>query len=80
MKLAEILKGIKYTIKDEMLLEKEIKDIKIDHRLIEDGDVYIAIKGRNYDGNLFADEALRNGASVIVNDNNIFFFGTWFRN
>lgn len=73
MKLVDILKGIKFTTKDESLLDKEIKDIKIDHRLVEDGDVYIAIKGRHYDGNLFADEALRNGASVIVNDNNIFF-------
>lgn len=73
MKLREILKGLDFSTKDEELLNKEIKDIKIDHRLVEDGDAYIAIKGRHYDGNLFADEAVRNGASVIVSDNNIFF-------
>ena len=73
MKLREILKGLDFSTKDEGLLDKEIKDIKIDHRLVEDGDVYIAIKGRSYDGNLFSDEAIRNGASVIVSDNGLFF-------
>lgn len=73
MKLREILKGIDYSTNDESLLDKEIKDIKIDHRTVEDGDLYIAIEGRNFDGNLFAEEALRNGASVIVNDKNIYF-------
>ena len=43
---------------------QEIKDIKIDHRLVEDGDLYIAMRGRNYDGNLFADEAIKNGAEI----------------
>ena len=72
MILREILKGINFTTKDKELLNKEIKDIKIDHRLVEDGDLYIALEGRNFDGNLFADEAIRNGASVVVTDKNVF--------
>ena len=73
MKLRDILKGIEFSTEDESLLDKEIKDIKIDHRLVEDGDVYIAMEGRKFDGNLFSDEAIRNGASVIITDKNIFF-------
>ena len=73
MKLRDIMKGINYTTKDPSLLDQEIKDIKIDHRSVEDGDLYIAMRGRNFDGNIFADEAIRNGASVIINDVNLFF-------
>lgn len=73
MKLREIMKGIEYSTKDESLLDKEIRDIRIDHREVQDGDVYIAMQGREFDGNLFAEEAIRNGASVIINDKNIFF-------
>jgi len=73
MKLRDILKGIEYTTKDEDLLDKEIKDIKIDHRNVEDGDLYIAMRGRTFDGNIFVEEAVRNGACVVINDVNLFF-------
>lgn len=73
MLLRDILKGIEFTTKDDGLLDKDIRDIKIDHRLVQDNDLYIAIEGRNFDGNLFAEEALQNGASVIINDKNIYF-------
>ena len=73
MKLREILKGIKFETHDEELLDKDIKDIKIDHRLVEDGDLYIAMKGKTFDGNVFTDEAIRNGASVIITDEKMFF-------
>lgn len=73
MKLRQLLEGIEYSLRDTDLLDKEIKNIRIDHRLVEDGDVYIAIKGRNLDGNIFSDEAVRNGANIIISDNNIFF-------
>lgn len=40
-----------------------------DTRTIEEGDTYIAIKGQNFDGNLFWKQALEKGAScVIVSD------------
>lgn len=73
MKLRELLKGIDFETHDEELLEKEIKDIKIDHRLVEDGDIYIAMQGKTFDGNIFSDEAIRNGASVILTDSPMFF-------
>ena len=37
-----------------------------DTRLIKEGDIYIAIKGQNFDGNLFWKEALEKGAKAVI--------------
>lgn len=43
-----------------------------DTRTIKNGDTYIAIKGENFDGNLFWEEAIKKGANtVILNNMNI---------
>lgn len=39
-----------------------------DSRTIKEGDVFFALKGENFDGNLFADKALEAGASLVVVD------------
>ena len=45
------------------------KNFSRDTRIIQKGDTYIAIKGENFDGNLFWREALEKGAEcVIVSD------------
>lgn len=40
--------------------------IKTDTRKLEKNDIFIAIKGKNYDGNLFIDEALSKGAILCI--------------
>jgi UDP-N-acetylmuramoyl-L-alanyl-D-glutamate--2,6-diaminopimelate ligase len=40
--------------------------IRIDSRLVKDGDIFIAVKGTAYDGHDFIDQALTNGARYIV--------------
>ena len=40
-----------------------------DTRTINFGDVYVGIKGENFDGNLFYKDAIKNGASVCILDN-----------
>ena len=40
-----------------------------DTRKVSDGDVYVGIKGEHYDGNIFFEEALMNGASVCILQN-----------
>ncbi|MCM8770761.1 MAG: UDP-N-acetylmuramoyl-tripeptide--D-alanyl-D-alanine ligase [Candidatus Omnitrophica bacterium] len=52
-----LLKGTKDT---------KIKGVSIDSRTIKDGDLFIAIKGDNFDGHDFIDEAIKKGASAIV--------------
>lgn len=40
--------------------------VKIDHRLVEKDDVFIAIIGETHDGHAFIPGAIQNGASVII--------------
>lgn len=44
-----------------------------DTRSINKGDIYIAIKGPNYDGNAFIEEAIKKGASACIIDNKKYF-------
>ena len=41
-------------------------DICVDSRLVEDGDIFVAIKGTIYDGHDFIDQAAARGAKYIV--------------
>ena len=40
--------------------------ICVDSRLVEDGDIFVAVKGTIYDGHDFIDQAVANGAKYIV--------------
>ena len=40
--------------------------IRIDSRLVKDGDIFVAVKGTAYDGHDFIEQALVNGARYIV--------------
>ncbi len=44
----------------------ECKVFKKDTRTIETGDVYVGIKGENFDGNTLYEEAFENGAEVCI--------------
>ena len=44
--------------------------IDIDSRSISEGSIFFAIKGENFDGNKFADEALKKGSKIAVIDSN----------
>lgn len=46
--------------------KKRIKKIKIDSREVEKGDLFFAIIGKNLDGHNYIEEAISNGASVVV--------------
>ena len=47
----------------------KIKQIEIDSRKITPGDVFIAIKGNNFDGHDFIDQAINNGAVCCIVSN-----------
>ncbi len=68
MKLINLLRDIIYKCDDNELLNKEISDIKIDHRKVEKGDVFIAMKGVKNNGNDFIKEAFERGAVCVVSD------------
>ena len=50
----------------KFLNNKKITGISIDTRSIKQNDLFIAIKGKNYDGHDFLDKAIQKGASGII--------------
>lgn len=47
-------------------LNKECENYSRDTRTIKEGDTFIAIKGENFDGNLFWQDAIQKGADVVI--------------
>lgn len=47
-------------------LDTPLIDFCKDTREIKEGDVYAGVKGENHDGNIYYEEALKNGASVCI--------------
>lgn len=67
MKLKQLL--IDVNILDlNVNLDIEIVKITSDSRKIEDNNAFVAIQGENRDGNLYINDALKNGANLIITD------------
>jgi UDP-N-acetylmuramoyl-L-alanyl-D-glutamate--2,6-diaminopimelate ligase len=65
MKLGQLLEGIAiYDLEGDM--EQEIKGLNYDSRKIQEGDLFVAIKGHALDGHDYIDDAVRNGAVALV--------------
>ena len=64
MTLNEVIKVI--CGKTNLNSNELINDIKTDTRIINEGDIFIAIKGKNYDGHDFRDEAIKKGAKACI--------------
>lgn len=67
MKLSELLKGTDIKIKNDI----EINGIEINSKNVKNGYIFFAIKGEKTDGNLFIDEAIKNGAIAVVSQKDI---------
>lgn len=67
MKISELNKIVNGTF-ISFSKDKDIKKIKTDTRLLEKGDVFVALKGNNYDGHDFIDEALKKASCIIVSE------------
>ena len=63
MKLSEILKGIVVLNEYE---DKEVKNVTSDSRLVEEGFLFICIKGASFDGHNVAANMLGKGAVAVV--------------
>ena len=65
MKLSELFKDIPYTlVKGDM--EVEVSDIVYDSRKVKDGVMFMAIVGSQVDGHDYINDAIKNGAKVIL--------------
>lgn len=67
MKLTELLSSLPfYETTTKQLGEYEINMIQMDHRKIQAGDLFVCIKGFTVDGHDFAEQAIENGAQIII--------------
>lgn len=66
MKLEKLLQNVHYQTKAAEL--PEIRKIAMDSRKVEEGDLFVAIRGRNEDGHRFIPEALQRGAVAVLLD------------
>ena len=59
-KLAEIVES------DSKPLDCEISNICTDSRKVKEGDLFIAIKGENFDAHDFVAQVIQNGAALVI--------------
>ncbi len=71
MKLSNLLKGIKAKFTD-----CEINKIEIDSRQVENGDLFVCLRGRDFDGHDYIQEALSKGANCVLVEKNVGFTHT----
>ena len=65
MKLKDLLIGLE-GLKARGSLDIEIKNIACNSNNVEEGDLFVAIKGFEYDGHEFINEAIKKGATAIL--------------
>jgi UDP-N-acetylmuramoyl-tripeptide--D-alanyl-D-alanine ligase len=51
--------------------DRAVYSVSIDTRTLLDGDLYIAIKGENFDGHIFIDKAVEAGACAVLVDSDV---------
>ncbi len=68
MKLKDLLKGLDYKREGESI---DISNIVVDSRLVQRGDLFVAISGTEGDGHGFIEEALRRGAAAVLLEKDI---------
>jgi len=64
----QLIKSLGACRVDTQLQDFQVKGISSNSKCIQDGFIFVAIKGTHEDGNKFIDEAVANGAKVVVAD------------
>jgi UDP-N-acetylmuramoyl-tripeptide--D-alanyl-D-alanine ligase len=62
--------GVRVELPDEAL---RVSGVSIDTRVLEDGDLFVALPGNRVDGHVFLDEAFKKGAAGAIVDRKHFF-------
>ena len=55
--------------KKKLIKNININEASIDSRKIKKNNIFFGIKGKNFDGNKFVEQAFKNGASISINEN-----------
>lgn len=65
-KIDKYLKNYESSNANEFL---PFKGVSIDSRTIKEGEIFIGLRGENFDGNQFAEAAINKGATLVILDN-----------
>ena len=68
MKVIELLEENYFICHNKDVLFKEVHSIKTFHEEVEEGDIFIALRGENFDGNDFIWQAYERGAVCVISD------------
>src|SRR5690625_2202996 len=71
MRLQELLSALPFYTSNKETEHIEINGLKMDHREIKEGDIFICIKGFTVDGHQFAEAAVQNGAIAIISEESL---------
>ena len=71
MNINELLKSTKGKLINNINLEEKYNKIKINSKEVQKDDIFIAIIGENHDGHEYIDEAIKNGAKLIITQKQI---------
>jgi len=66
LSIAEIIKATQGKLLNKAPHPRHIKGFSTDSRTLKKGDVFIALKGPNFDGHKFINTVIRRGASAII--------------
>ena len=67
--LFAIMEGLEYKLIAGQ--DTPVSGIAYDSRTVQEGDVYFALKGQNFDGSEFIDDAIEKGCSAVVTEDEI---------
>ena len=70
MKLKELIKNLKYKHL-ENISDYDIKGISSNSNCIQPGYLFVAIKGRRFDGHNFLNQAIDRGAKAVIVEKNL---------
>ena len=66
MKVRQLIKKLEPLGNNSISCDFEVRGISCNSKTVEDGFVFVAVKGSRQDGNKFIDEAIQRGAKAIV--------------
>ena len=72
MKFINSSNDLSFYLEENVVSGIPIKNISIDSRSIKKESLFIAIKGNNFNGNNFVEEAFKKGASIALVDDKKF--------
>lgn len=71
MKIKDIFEGLALVKEIEGDLDKEITSICCDSRKVENGSLFVAIRGFKSDGRVYFNDVIKKGAKAVVTENNV---------